>query len=82
MKFRKKPPAIELSGIKATSTRAMFAGHETFPYIQFTFLTHDGEEYRVTLPLAEASKFTQQAINAIQAATPRVPRPSSNQLFD
>lgn len=84
MKFRKKPKPepIELEGIKATATRAMYAGHESFPYIQMTFKQQYGEDYIVTLPLSEASKFTQQLLNSIQAATPKIPRPAANQLFD
>ena len=81
-KFRKKEPPIELEGIKATATRAIFAGNESFPYIQFTFKQEYGPDMIVTLPLKEASKFTQQAINSISAATPRMPRPAQNQLFD
>lgn len=82
MRFRKKEPPIELEGIKATATRAIYAGHETFPYIQFTFKQEFGPDLVVTLPLAEASKFTQQALNSIAAATPRIPRAPMNQFFD
>lgn len=80
--FKKKQPPIELEGVIATATRAMYAGHESFPYIQFTFKQQHGPDLVVTLPLREASKFTQQALNSIAAATPRIPRPPTNQLFD
>lgn len=82
MKFRKKEAPIELEGIQATATRAIFAGNDSFPYIQFTFKQKYGPDLVVTLPLDQASKFTQQAINSISAATPRVPRPAGNQFFD
>ena len=82
MRFRKKEPAIELEGIKATACRAIYAGSEQFPYIQFTFKQRYGPDVVVTLPLKEASAFVQQALNSISAATPKLPRAPVNQLFD
>ena len=82
MRYGKKEPPIELEGISATATRAIYAGNESFPYIQFTFKQQYGPDLVVTMTLKDASKFTQQALNSIAAATPRIPRAPMNQFFD
>lgn len=75
---------LTLEGVEGTATRAIVALHKgQLPRIEFTFKTDDPSISAVVveLELEDASKLTQQAINAIQAATPRLPRPASNQLF-
>lgn len=82
MKFRKKKePPISLEGISGVASRAMYAGHENFPYILLTIKQQYGPDLEVTMNLREASKMTQQLLNSIQAATPRIPRPTANQMF-
>jgi hypothetical protein len=74
----------------ATAAKAvMQIGDQTgFPHIEFNFVlsqpSEDGREgeiiddIRIYMTLAEASKFVQQGIHAIDAATPPQPRPAVN----
>lgn len=78
----------------ATAAKAvMQVGDNTgFPHIEFNFVltmpSEDGREGRVIddvriyMTLDEASKFTQHAIHALDAATPRQPRPARNSPYD
>lgn len=75
---------ITLEGVEGTATRALMPlNRGMLPRIEFTMKVDDPSisEIVVELELEEASKFVQQALHAIQAATPRVPRPAGNQLF-
>lgn len=81
MRFRKEKP-IELAAVKATSSRAIFAGKDQFPYILFTFKQEYGPDFEVTMSLREASAFVQKALNSISAATPDIPRAPTNRTWD
>lgn len=78
----------------ATAAKAVIqVGDQTgFPHIEFNFVlsmpSEDGREgatiddIRIYMTLAEASKFVQHGIHAIDAATPRMPRPAVNSPYD
>lgn len=78
----------------ATAAKAVIqVGDQTgFPHIEFNFVlsqpSEDGREgeiiddIRIYMTLAEASRFVQQGIHAIDAATPRMPRPAANSPYD
>ena len=70
-------------GVNATAVRAVIAVDRVaeLPYIEMTFKVkkrwaerHEAEEIVITMPLTDSSKFTQEMLNAITAATPRMPR--------
>lgn len=78
----------------ATAVKAVVqVGDQTgFPHIEFGFvLTSPSEDsrtgeivddVRIYMNLEDSSRFIQQALHAIQAATPAMPRPAYNSPFD
>lgn len=68
---------VIMAGAKGNAARAVFDHASPFPMIEFKFKTKD-DEVTIMMQLEDASRFTQTAINAIEAATPSIPRPKYN----
>ena len=89
--FRKKKTEtgerVYIENVEATATKAMISENGDpdldLPWIQIKFTRgrwgkSDYEELEVMLPLKKASKLGQQLLNALSAATPRVPTPAKS----
>lgn len=89
---RYKRMVFETKTVTATKAVIQDGDRTGFPHIEVSFMFESpivdkrtGEmvdEMRTYLTLAEASKLTQQMLNSISAATPRIPRPAANSPFD
>lgn len=72
---------IRLEGLSGTATRALYQMPEgMLPKIEFRFKTPT-ESVEIEMTIEEATKFIQQGINAIDAATPPIPRPAHYSPF-
>lgn len=85
--FRKKRTftgeRLYVENVGATASQALIDERDdpdtALPWIQIRlsrgpYSRSDYEEIEIMLPLKKASKLTQQLLNAVQAATPSVPR--------
>lgn len=77
-------PDLEVAeGITGTAARAIYQLPQgMLPKIRFVVETRELGVIAFELTLEEAAKFMQQGITAIQAATPRLPRPAANSVYD
>lgn len=79
----KKLNRVEYEAVEGIAARAMYqAGRGLLPRIRFDFKVNNDTIIVMEMDLADAGKFVQHAIIAIQAATPPIPRPAGNQFFD